>query len=154
MGQLLHTPETLHPALRSGACCGTAFCAPPRCQVIGWGQIGYGAALSAIAAAVLLTAVTRGRQLAVIATGTLAAAAGPVLWNGILRAANGVGFFVDAPVAVFPVSWQDTGSGVFAFATAALLLGIAPPRTEPSRRTITYAVLAGLAALVVDVYLY
>ncbi len=122
--------------------------------MIGWGQIGYGAALSAIAAAVLLTAATRGRQLAVIATGTLAAAAGPVMWNGILRATNGGGFFVDAPVAVFPVSWQDTGSGVFTFGAAALFLGLAPLRAATSRRTIAYAILSALAALLVDVYLY
>ncbi|GAA1707980.1 hypothetical protein [Streptomyces yatensis] len=122
--------------------------------MIGWGQIFYGAALSAVLSGVLLAIVLRGRRLAVIVTGALAAAAGPIAWNAILRAAHGDQFFTDAPLAAFPVSWQDTGSGVFALATAVLALGLGPLRNEPARRTVTYALLAGLAALVVDVYLY
>jgi hypothetical protein len=122
--------------------------------MIDWGEIGYGAALSAIAAAVLLAGATRGRRPAVIVTGALAAAAGPVAWNAILRAAHGDQFFTDAPLTVFPVSWQDTGSGVFALAVAALLYGLGPLRAEPARRTVVYALLAGLAAFLVDIYLY
>ena len=82
--------------------------------MIDWSQICYGAALSAIAASALLAGATRGRRPSVIVTGALAAATGPVAWNAILRAAHGDQFFTDAPIAVFPVSWQDTGSGVFA----------------------------------------
>lgn len=37
--------------------------------MIGWGQIGYGAALSAVFAAVLLAAVIRGGRIAVVVTG-------------------------------------------------------------------------------------
>ena len=122
--------------------------------MIGWGQIAYGAALSAVAAAALLAAVTRGRAMAVIATGALAAAAGPIAWNAILHAAHGEQFFTDAPVAVFPVSWQDTGSGVFALAVAAIAYGFGPLAAIPARRSATYGLLAGLAALLVDVYLY
>ena len=122
--------------------------------MIDWGQICYGAALSAIAASALLAGATRGRRPSVIVTGALAAAAGPVAWNAILRAAHGDQFFTDAPIAVFPVSWQDTGSGVFAFAVAAILYGIGPLRAEPARRTVAYGLLAGLAALLVDIYLY
>jgi hypothetical protein len=122
--------------------------------MIDWGQIGYGALLSAIAALLLLGIATRGRRPAVIATGAVAAAAGPLAWNGILRAAHGDQFFTDAPLDVFPVSWQDTGSGVFALAVAMLLYGLGPLRAEPSSRTTGYALLVGLAALLVDVYLY
>jgi hypothetical protein len=122
--------------------------------MIGWGQIGYGAALSAVVAAGLLAAVVRERRPVVIVTGALAAAAGPVAWNAILRAAHGDQFFTDAPVAVFPVSWQDTGSGVFALAAAALVYGLGPLAMKPARRTAARALLVGLAALLVDVYLY
>ncbi|MFE9446211.1 hypothetical protein ACFYO2_46610 [Streptomyces sp. NPDC006602] len=122
--------------------------------MIGWGEIAYGAALSAVAASVLLAVATRGRRPAVILTGALAAAAGPVAWNAILRAAHGDQFFTDAPFTVFPVSWQDTGSGVFALAVAALFYGLGPLRAEPGRRTVGYALLAGLAAFLVDIYLY
>ncbi len=122
--------------------------------MLSWSTIGYGAALSAILAAVLVALAVRPRRAAVIATAALAAAAGPFAWNAILRAAGGSGFFVDAPIAVFPVSWQDTVSGVFALAATALLLGLGPLRAEPGWRVIGAALLAAVAALVVDVYLY
>jgi hypothetical protein len=57
-------------------------------------------------------------------------------------------------VAVAPASWQDTGSGVFALAATALLLGLGPLGGIHSRRTVSYALLAGVAAFLVDVYLY
>lgn len=120
--------------------------------MIDWSTIGYGAALSALVAAVLLALAVRGRRPAVIALGTAAAVIGPVAWNAILRATNGSQFFVDAPIAVFPVSWQDTGSGVFTLAAAVLTFGLL--RDEPSRRVAGFALLAAIAALVVDVYLY
>jgi hypothetical protein len=63
-------------------------------------------------------------------------------------------FFVDAPIPVFPISWQDTGSGVFGLAVAALLLGFGPLAGARGRRVGLAALLAGLAALLVDVYLY
>ena len=121
--------------------------------MIGWGQIGYGAALSAAIAAAF-TALPRGRTRAVVVTGALAAAVGPLAWNAILRAAHGDQFLTDAPVAVFPVSWQDTGSGVFTLAAASLGYGLGPLATQPTRVSIRYALLAALAALLVDIYLY
>jgi hypothetical protein len=75
-------------------------------------------------------------------------------WNAILHAAHGADFFTDAPLAVLPASWQDTGSGVFAIAVACLALGFGPLAGQPSRRTAVSAALAGVAALLVDVYLY
>ena len=122
--------------------------------VIGWGQIIYGAALSALLAGVLFAFALRGRQPLVIVTGALAAAAGPIAWNAILMAAHGDQFFTDAPLLIFPISWQDTGSGVFALAVAAVALGLGPLRSKPAYRSVSYALLAGLAALLVDVYLY
>ncbi|MFF4759380.1 hypothetical protein [Streptomyces sp. NPDC001292] len=121
--------------------------------MIGWGQIVYGAVLSAVVAAVLI-AITRGRSRAVVATGALAAAVGPLAWNAILRAAHGDQFFTDAPVIFFPVSWQDTGSGVFTLAAASLGYGLGPLAAQPTRTSIRYALLAAVAALLVDVYLY
>lgn len=69
---------------------------------------------------------------------------------------NAPQFFVDAPLPVFPVSWQDTGSGVFGFAALALalVLGLGPLRSAPARRLVLLAGLGSIAALVVDVFLY
>ncbi|WP_406405424.1 hypothetical protein [Streptomyces sp. NBC_01643] len=121
--------------------------------MIGWGQIVYGAALSAVFAAVLIAAA-QGRSRAIVWTGALAAAVGPVAWNAILRATHGEQFFTDAPLIVFPVSWQDTGSGVFTLAAASLGYGLGPLGGQPTRTSIRYSLLAAVAALLVDVYLY
>lgn len=122
--------------------------------MLSWSTVTYGAALSAILAAVLVALLVRPRRPSVIITAGLAAGLGPAAWNAILNTVHAPGFFTDAPIPVFPVSWQDTGSGVFALATAALLLGLGPLAREPGRRVVFAALLAALAALVVDVYLY
>lgn len=119
-----------------------------------WGTIAYGAALSAVLAVLLVAALGRVRRPAVLASVAVAAFAGPVAWNAILRATKANQFFTDAPIPVFPISWQDTGSGVFALATAALILGLGAQRATPARRPIVLAVLTALAALLVDIYLY
>jgi hypothetical protein len=121
--------------------------------MIEWWQILYGAALSALAAALLLAVAVRGRRPDVIALGALAALAGPIAWNAMLRAAHGNQFFTDLPFTLFPISWQDTGSGVFTLAAAALSYGLLAG-AEPVRRAAGYGLLAALAALLVDIYLY
>jgi hypothetical protein len=122
--------------------------------VLSWATIFYGAILSAVAAALLVLGVTRDRRFDVLAAAALSGATGPFLWNAILHRVGGSEFFVDAPVAVLPASWQDTGSGVFTVAVATLLLGFGPLRNESSRRLALLSVLCGLGAFLVDVYLY
>ncbi len=78
--------------------------------MISWGVIVYGAALSAVLAVVLVL-LARERRPLVLAAVALGAAAGPIAWNAILRATAADQFFHDAPIPVFPISWQDTGSG-------------------------------------------
>jgi hypothetical protein len=125
-----------------------------RSAILSWASILYGAALSAVVAGAALTALTRPRQPAVILTAALATAVGPLVWNAILRATHASQFFTDAPLRLLPASWQDTGSGVFALAATAVFLGLGSLATAPARRTIGLAVLCGLAAFLVDVYLY
>ena len=122
--------------------------------MLSWASILYGAALSAVAAGAVLAALARPRQPAVILAGVVATAAGPLGWNAILRATHASQFFTDAPLRLLPASWQDAGSGVFALAATAVLLGVGPLAAAPGRRTIGLAVLCGLAAFLVDVYLY
>ena len=101
-----------------------------------------------------LTALARPRQPALILTGALATGIGPLAWNAILRATHASQLFPDAPLRLLPASWQDAGSGVFALAGTAVLLGLGPLAPAPARRTIGLAMLCGLAAFLVDVYLY
>jgi hypothetical protein len=119
-----------------------------------WGAIAYGAALSALLAVALVALAAGQRRPSVLLTIALGAVAGPVAWNAILRATAANQFFIDAPIPVFPISWQDTGSGVFALAALAVLLGLGPLRAEPAHQVLLPALLGALAALLVDIYLY
>jgi hypothetical protein len=123
--------------------------------MLSWSTIVYGAALSALAAAVLVGVALRPRRMPVIATAALGALIGPLTWNAILHDVSGNSFFHDAPLALLPASWQDTGSGVFTIAVTALLLGFGTLSSAGSgRRIATIALIAGVAAFLVDVYLY
>ena len=122
--------------------------------MLSWASVLYGAALSAVVAGVAIAALARPRRPPVILTAALATALGPLGWNAILRATHASQFFTDAPLRLLPASWQDTGSGVFALAATAVLLGVGPLAAAPTRRTIGLAALCGLAAFLVDVYLY
>jgi len=121
--------------------------------MLSWGVIAYGAALSAVLAVllVLLAGVRAPAVLMAVAVGTFA---GPVAWNAILRATAANEFFVDAPIPVFPVSWQDTGSAVFALAALCLALGLGPLRTGSGALVALLTALVALAALIVVTYLY
>lgn len=119
-----------------------------------WGVIAYGAALSALLALLLVLALARERRPAVLVSVVLATAAGPVAWNAILRATRADQFFTDAPIPVFPISWQDTGSLVFAVATLALVLGLGALRADTGHRVGMLSALGGISALLVDIYLY
>ena len=76
--------------------------------MLSWASILYGAALSAVVAGVAWLPWPAPGQLAAILTGVLAAAAGPVVLNAILRVTHASQFFTDAPLRLVPASWHDT----------------------------------------------
>jgi len=82
------------------------------------------------------------RRVPVIAVAAAAAAVAPLLWDLILRHTGGR-FFTDAPGLVFPVSYEDTGSGVFATALASLALGFGPLRASSGRYLAVTAAVCG-----------
>jgi hypothetical protein len=118
-----------------------------------WGAVSWGVLASAVVSVAALRLIARERRPSVLATGALAAALGPLLWDLILRHTGG-DFFVDAPGVVFPVSFEDAGSGVFATALAGLATGLGPLRAATGRRVAVTALTCGVAALLVDIYLY
>ena len=118
-----------------------------------WGAVTWGVAASAVLGAVAAAVLLRERRPVVLGGVAVAAGLGPLLWDLVLRHTGG-DFFVDAPVVVFPVSLEDTGSGVFATALGTLVLGFGPLRNATAGRLASAALLCGVAALVVDVYLY
>lgn len=123
-------------------------------MVLPWFTVAYGAVLSAVVAALLVALVVRPRQPTLIIAAAAGSVLGPLAWNSILNRVGATEFFVDAPVAVFPVSWQDTGSGVFATAAVALAVGFGPGRHREGRDVALAALLSGIGALLVDIYLY
>lgn len=122
--------------------------------MLAWSTIVYGAVLSALLAGVLVALAARERRLAATVGAVVGAAVGPIAWNAILRATHASTFFTDAPLTVMPASWQDVGSGVFAFAVTALVLGLGQLAAVSARRLVALSLLASLAAFLVDVYLY
>jgi hypothetical protein len=117
-----------------------------------WGTISYGAALSGVAATVVVFLWARRATTAL--TAGVSAFLGSLAWNAILHDVGGTGFFHDAPVSVLPASWQDTGSGVFTLAVACLLLGAGPLAPSPGRSVASTSFICALVAFLVDVYLY
>jgi hypothetical protein len=77
----------------------------------------------------------------VLVCAAVSALLGPLGWNAILHATHADQFFYDAPIPVFPIGRQDTGSGMLIIAVAAVQLGFGPLRTDAARR------LAGLRPL-------
>jgi len=75
-------------------------------------------------------------RLAAAALGTLT---GWLAWNFTLHATHASGFDVDAP-------------GVLVFVAVALLLGLIVDRDQPAGRVIGMAATAGIAALIVDIF--
>lgn len=118
-----------------------------------WGATIWGILASAALALIGAWFLLRERRIPVLAAEAAAALLGPLLWDLILRHTGGK-FLVDAPGYVFPVSYEDTGSGVFATAIAVLVLGFGPLRAATGRRVALSATVCGLAALLVDIYLY
>lgn len=119
--------------------------------MISWGTILYGASLSAVAALAAALAFGRERSPRVLGVVGISALAGPIAWNAVLHSAGGDAFFHDAPVIVFPVSWQDLGSGVWTLAVASVAQGLVQ---RSARRAVVLALLTAIAAFLVDIYLY
>ena len=118
-----------------------------------WGATIWGVLISAALAVIGVWFLLKQRRIPVLVASAAAALLGPLFWDLILRHTGGK-FLVDAPGYVFPVSYEDTGSGVFAAAIAALLLGFGPLRAETGKRVALHVLICGLAAFLVDIYLY
>ena len=118
-----------------------------------WWAVVWGVVASGVLAVVLFFFILRARTRGTLAAAAAAAMLGPLLWDLILRHTGGK-FFVDAPGTIFPISFEDLGSGVFATAIAALLLGLGPLRAATGARAAWASLLCGIAALLVDIYLY
>ena|SRR5581483_11492553 len=108
------------------------------------------AIVAGVIGAVLLLIWPWARQRGRFAVIGIATAVGFTAWNLTLNATNATGFSVDAPV--IGLSWQDAGSGVLAFVVSALVLGLLVERKEPAVRVVGAAAIAGIVAMVFDIF--
>lgn len=118
-------------------------------QLFSVGAVVTDAAAAGALAALALAAVRWSRQRWRYAAGGLATFAGFVAWNLTLNATHAAGFNTDAPVVA--LSWADAGSGVVAFVLVVAVLTLLD-RDEPAARVVGAAALAGLVAMVVDLF--
>ena len=73
-----------------------------------------------------------------------------IAWHLLLNATGAVGFDVDAPL--IRVSWEDVGSGVLALFVTVVVFGLGTERRELAGRVGGAAAIAGLVAMVLDVF--
>ena len=73
-----------------------------------------------------------------------------IAWHLLLNATRASGFEVDAPI--IRVSWEDAGSGVLALFATVVVFGLVTERREPAARVVGAAAIAGLVAMVLDVF--
>lgn len=115
----------------------------------------YGAALSAVLAVLVVAVLARDRRPRMLATAAAAAFLMPLAWNSILAATGATSAFShDLPFRPFPVSWQDTGSGVFTLAGAAVAFALGAAAGKRPPRAIRLALWTALAAFLIDIYTY
>jgi len=108
------------------------------------------AVLAGLLAAGALAAWSWARRPRRFALGGLTTTIGFMAWNFTLNATDARGFDVDAPV--IGLSWADVGSGVLAFTVTALVLGLLTERQEPAGRVVGAAAIAGLVAMLLDLF--
>jgi hypothetical protein len=106
--------------------------------------------VAGVLAMAVLAAWPWARERGTFAVVGVATALGMMAWNGILHVSNTASLNVDAPV--IGVSWQDAGSGVWAFLATALALGLIVLPEQPARRVVGAAGIAGVVAMVFDIF--
>ena len=119
--------------------------------VLPWWRVTFGSVVGPVVGLAVLWAVRERDARSLVAT-ALGVCGGTWLWNTMLNVRHAGVIDGDVPFRPFPISWQDTGTGVFAFAFAALVLLATTGRTRPGARTLKIAGIAALAALVMDIY--
>jgi hypothetical protein len=114
------------------------------------GEILWTAVLASAVVAVVFALVPATRTPSRILTAAFGTFAGWLAWNFTLHATHSSNFDTDAPIV--RISWADAGSGVLTFVVVALVLGLWIDRHQPASRVIAMAAMAGILALLVDVF--
>lgn len=117
-----------------------------------WEEIALGALATALACVVGLALVEQPREARRIVLGGLAALAGPLGWNAVLRITGDDVLGRELAAAAFPASWSDVGVAITTFSAVALVLGLGPDRRAAAARVLTAASGCAVAAFGISVY--
>jgi hypothetical protein len=119
--------------------------------VLPWSTVAFGSIIGPLVSTAVLWILRERNPKALIVT-ALGVCAGTLLWNIMLNIRHADVIDGDIAFKPFPISWQDTGTGVFSFAFAAAVLLATAHRNEPGHRTLKIAGVAAFAAIMMDVY--
>ena len=121
--------------------------------VLPWSHIVGGSIAGTVAAVAVLVVLgeRQPRTLAVTAVGLMA---GTWLWNAMLNIRHAKVIDGDIPFTPFPISWQDTGTGIFALAFSTGLLLATTMRHHPGIRTLKIAGIASACCCIIDIYFW
>jgi hypothetical protein len=81
----------------------------------------------------------------------LATFGGFAAWN-ILQSSTGADQALNIDWQIFPLSWSDVGSGISAFVVTVIALGLIVDRKELAWRVVAASGIAGLLAMLVDLF--
>ena len=119
--------------------------------VLPWSHIVFGSLVGPGVGVAALWAF-RERDPRTLATAAVGVFAGTWLWNLMLNVRHATSIDGDIPFKPFPISWQDTGTGIFALAITTMLLLATVHRDQPGHRTLKIAGIAAGAACLMDDY--
>ena len=119
--------------------------------VLPWPRIVFGSIIGPAVGVALLYLLGE-RQPRTLAVAAVAACAGTWLWNTMLNIRHATTIDGDIPFRPFPISWQDTGTAIFTFATVSGVLLATTGRHQPGRHTLKLAGIMTAAVLTLDIY--
>jgi hypothetical protein len=129
----------------------TILLAPTPQGTFAIGEIVLFSVIAGLLAGAVLAAWPCARLPARLVIAGLSTTIGMMVWYLTLNATQ-AGRLFDVDALIVRVSWADAGSGIFAFVVCALALGLGRDRQEDARRVVGAAAIAGIVALVLDLF--
>ena len=111
----------------------------------------YGVVAAIVVAAVSYMLLRWSRQYYRFLVSSLTTFLGFTAWN-IVQSSTGADRALNIDWPIFPLSWADVGSGILAFFVSAIVLGLVTEREQPSQQVVTAAGVAGVLAILVDLF--
>ncbi len=116
-----------------------------------WWKVAWGVAVGMTVSTLGLW-VAKERSKSVLITAATGVGIGTAVWNTMLNVRQALTVDGDIPFRLFPISWQDVGTGIFSVAVTSVLLLATVYRREPGSKTLKVVGIAAGLAFLFDVY--